>query len=125
MKRLLLLFIFLFTTCTQFIPPESKAEIQLIDPYNTEYIQCIAELPDTSIVTYSEGKILSRVILNTVEEQLVNIKYTLIKDNDTISVRNIPNIPIKPGECTNIEGNFLTTEVTFNIIISPEFEGDY
>ena len=57
------------------------------------------------------------------EEKLVDISYTVATDKGTIQ-NDIVAVPVKENYRTNIIGNLLTKEATFEIIVDAEFDGE-
>ena len=57
------------------------------------------------------------------EEKLVDIEYTVATDKGNIS-HEIVAVPVKENYRTNVIGNLLTKETTFEIIVDAEFDGD-
>jgi hypothetical protein len=55
------------------------------------------------------------------EEKLVDIKYTVATDKGSIK-NEIVAVPVKENYRTNVIGNLLTKETTFEIIVDAEFE---
>lgn len=59
------------------------------------------------------------------ENGLVNGEITISKDGNTFNRIDCNNLPVKKGGHTVYANRFLTSDVNFNISISPTFEGDY
>ena len=56
------------------------------------------------------------------DEKLVDIKYTVSTDKGDIK-NEIVSVPVKENYRTNIIGNLLTKESTFEIVVDPNFGG--
>ena len=56
------------------------------------------------------------------DEKLVDIKYTVNTDKGTIK-NEIVAVPVKENYRTNVIGNLLTKESTFEIVVDAEFDG--
>ena len=54
----------------------------------------------------------------------VDVDMTIVTNMGTI-VHGVDNVPVKENYRTNILGNLLTTDATFNIVVDEEFEGSY
>ena len=57
------------------------------------------------------------------DEKLVDISYIVTTDKGNIS-NEIVAVPVKENYRTNVIGNLLTRETTFNIIVDAEFDGE-
>ena len=57
------------------------------------------------------------------DEKLVDIEYTVATDKGSIQ-HEIVAVPVKENYRTNVIGNLLTKETTFEIIVDAEFDGD-
>ena len=57
------------------------------------------------------------------EEKLVDIKYAVVTDKGNIT-HEILAVPTKENYRTNVIGNLLTKEATFEIVVDAEFDGD-
>ena len=55
------------------------------------------------------------------EEKLVDIEYTVKTDKGDIA-HNISSVPVKENYRTNVIGNLLTKETTFEILVDADFE---
>ena len=55
------------------------------------------------------------------EEKLVDIEYTVVTDKGNIA-HEIVAVPVKENYRTNVIGNLLTKETTFEIIVDADFE---
>ncbi|MBO4984131.1 MAG: hypothetical protein J6C87_00615 [Bacteroides sp.] len=59
-------------------------------------------------------------------KQLVNCTLKLYDINETeVNKFDIPNVPVKRNWRTNIIGDILSDNVTFNIVIDPKFDDDH
>ena len=57
------------------------------------------------------------------EEKLVNIEYTIATDKGSMK-HEILSVPVKENYRTNVIGNLLTKETTFEIVVDAEFDGE-
>ena len=57
------------------------------------------------------------------DEKLVDIEYTIITDKGTME-HEIVAVPVKENHRTNVIGNLLTKESTFEIIVEADFAGE-
>lgn len=57
------------------------------------------------------------------EEKLVNIEYTIATDKGSMK-HEILLVPVKENYRTNVIGNLLTKETTFEIVVDAEFDGE-
>ena len=57
------------------------------------------------------------------DEKLVDIEYTVVTDKGNIG-HEIVAVPVKENYRTNVIGNLLTKETTFEIIVDPNFDGE-
>ena len=57
------------------------------------------------------------------DEKLVDIKYALTTDKGNIK-HEIVSVPVKENYRTNVIGNLLTMETTFEIVVDENFDGD-
>lgn len=57
-------------------------------------------------------------------EKLVELDYTITTDKGLMA-HDIINVPLKKNYRTNIVGNLLTKDVTFEIVVDENFDGDY
>ena len=82
-----------------------------------------ATIPADSI--YVEGKGYKWVAMNyiVVPESVVEVYYEITTANGVVK-NTINNVPVKKNYRTNIIGNLLTSNATYNIEILPGFEGD-
>lgn len=66
-------------------------------------------------------------ILADTEKTLPEVSVSFYKDEDTKAFNElvIPSLPIQRNWRTNIIGNLLTSAETFEIVIVPEFNGEY
>jgi hypothetical protein len=82
-----------------------------------------ATIPADSI--YVEGKGYKWVAMNyiVVPESVVEVYYEITTANGVVK-NTINNVPVKKNYRTNIIGNLLTSNATYNIVILPGFEGD-
>ena len=59
-------------------------------------------------------------------KQLVNCELKLYDTNETeVNKFDIPNVPVQRNWRTNIIGDILSDNVTFNIVIDPKFDDDH
>ena len=82
-----------------------------------------ATIPADSI--YVEGKGYKWVAMNyiVVPESVVDVDYEITTASGVVK-NTINNVPVKKNYRTNIIGNLLTSNATYNIVILPGFEGD-
>ena len=82
-----------------------------------------ATIPADSI--YVEGKGYKWVAMNyiVVPESVVEVYYEITTANGVVK-NTINNVPVKKNYRTNIIGNLLTSNATYNIELLPGFEGD-
>lgn len=79
----------------------------------------IMKIDSTDYVILYEGELL-------VEEKcVVNATLTLSNSEGYEYSFPVNNLPLTPGEFVTLSGLHLTSEVTFHITISPEFDGDH
>ena len=57
------------------------------------------------------------------DEKLVDIEYTIVTDKGSMS-HEIVAVPVKENHRTNVIGNLLTKEATFEIFVDENFDGD-
>lgn len=82
-----------------------------------------ATIPADSI--YVEGKGYKWVAMNyiVVPESVVNVYYEITTANGKVK-NTVNNVPVKKNHRTNIIGNLLTSNATYNIQILPGFEDE-
>lgn len=70
---------------------------------------------------------MSYVLAPAEKTTLDNVTFTLRPENgdDIVISQGLTAVPIQRNWRTNVLGSFLTTEQVWNIIIDPEYNGDY
>ena len=60
------------------------------------------------------------------EKGLVNVEFSIYTANDAtpINTFDVPNVPVQRNWRTNIIGDILNENVTFNVVIDPKFDTD-
>lgn len=74
-------------------------------------------------VEVAECCYLSMNYLLVGDRRLHDMSMTVKNGDKELAVASLANIPVRRNYRTNISGNFLTDETTFNIVISPAFGG--
>ncbi len=64
-------------------------------------------------------------LLAPAEKTLIDATFSVNDATTTVNTIDFSNIPIQRNYRTNIVGNLLTSTVDFNIIIDPEYAGEY
>ena len=93
---------------------------------DTPAVQGIGE-GDNGDLLYVNDKAYHYVSMNyffvPVDQYIVNISYALDTDKGNIE-HNISSVPVKKNYRTNVIGNLLTKETTFEIVVDAEFDGE-
>ena len=64
-------------------------------------------------------------MLAPAEKTLIDATFSVNDADGEINTINFSNVPIQRNWRTNIVGNLLTSTVDFNVIIDPEYTGEY
>ena len=72
-----------------------------------------------------EYSLLGSVSFLVQDKELVNTTAVLSSEDISPIEIVLNNVPVRKSSATDITGCFLTTEVTFNVSIEPNFNGEY
>ena len=84
-----------------------------------------ADIPSGNLKVNDDESSYKWVAMNyiVVPESVVEVYYEITTANGVVK-NTINNVPVKKNYRTNIIGNLLTSNATYNIVILPGFEGD-
>ena len=64
-------------------------------------------------------------LLVAADKALVEVEFTYADDADNAKTRTVGSVPVQRNYRTNIYGNILTSDVDLNVVIKPEYDGEF
>lgn len=106
----------------------SNTELELHDiPARQGEVLKNVKMPEHGTTYNFDGYLSMNYFLAPDNAENIEVKATFVSDVSGVEdVKiSVSNVPVRRNYRTNIIGNILTEQSVFNIIIDPEFEGEY